>query len=103
MAYLRNAGDDAEEPRHGEHQFSPLVGVVQVERVSDSEVTVEADRGEDERRQVEAERAEEHEDATGDVAGVPRHRQMPADLERHHDERDEEVGDGEVHDEEVDA
>ena len=28
---------------------------------------------------------------------------MPANLQRHHDERDEEIGDGEVHNEEVDT
>ena len=71
--------------------------------MGDGEVAVEADGGEDEGRQVEAERTEEHKHATGDVPGVPRHRQMPADLERHHNERDEQVGDREVHDEEVDT
>ena len=40
LAYLRDAGDDAEEPRHSEHQFASLVGVVEVERVGDGEVPV---------------------------------------------------------------
>ena len=71
--------------------------------MSDREVAVETDGDEDERREVEAERAEEHAHATGDVASVPRHRHVPADLQRHHEERDDQVGDGEVHDEEVDA
>ena len=103
LSYLRNAGDHAEQPGDGQHQLAASVGVVQVDRVSDGEVTIQADGGEDERGQVEAERTEEHQDATRDVAGVPRHRHVPADLQRHHHESHQEIGYGQVHDEEVDA
>ena len=73
------------------------------ERSRDGEVPVQTDGDEDERRQIEAEGAEEHEDTTGGVARPPGNRHRPADLERHHDERHEEVGDGKVNEEEVDA
>lgn len=69
---------------------------------SNRKTPVETDGDEHERRQVEPEGPEEHEQTTGGVSRPPGHRHVPPDLQRHHDERDDQVGDGQVHDELVD-
>ena len=86
-SYLWNTRDDTKEPSDGQHQFASSVGIVEVDGMCDGEVAIKADGGENEGRQIEAECAEEHEHATRDIANVPRHCHVPADLQRHHDER----------------
>jgi len=71
--------------------------------VNDSEVAVDADDDQHQRRQVEAERPPEHEEPTRRVTGRPQHGRVPRHLDGYHDEGDNEVGDSEVHYVQVDA
>lgn len=69
----------------------------------DGEVAVQRDGDEDARAEVEAKGAEEHHQTTGSIPGQPDDRGMPGDLQGHHHERDQQVRDGQVHDEHVHA
>ena len=71
--------------------------------MDNGEVAVDADDNEQEGRQVEAEHPPEHEEATGEVSGRPPHGGMPRHLDGDHDERDDQVSDGQVHHVEVDT
>ena len=52
-----------------------------------SHAPVDGDAHDDVAGEEEAEDAEEGADAAEEVSAVPRHRRVPADLERHHEER----------------
>ena len=73
------------------------------ERVHDGGVAVEADHDQDERRRVHIERLDEHDDLAAGVSRQPLHRVEPHDVGRDVHERDQEIGDGEVHDQDIDA
>ena len=102
MPHLRDAHDGADDPRHPHHLLAASLGITEAHRVDDGEVAVNTDDNDHQRRQIEAERLPEHEEATGEVSGRPQHGGMPRHLDGDRDERYDQVGDGQVHDVEVD-
>lgn len=66
-------------------------------------VTVERNADEHVGRQVEAEGAQEQEEFAERFAGHPLGGEAPSDLQRHHDEGDDQVRGGQVRDHERDA
>ena len=102
-SYLWNTGNNAEEPGEGEHDPASLVRVFEAHGMNDGEVAIQADGDQDEGRQVKSERPTKHEQSAADVAGQPRHGDVPRRLQGQHDEGHDKVSHGQVHDEEVHA
>ena len=71
--------------------------------MDDGDVAIQRDGHQEEGGQVEAEGPEEHADPAGDVPGIPGHGGVPDGLQRHEDEGHDQVCDGQVHNEDVDA
>ena len=100
---LRDAGDAADDPRRPQCHPPTSLGVAATQWVDDSEVSVNADDYQHQRRQIETERAPEHKETTRHVTRHPHDCRMPRDLDWDHDERDDQVGDSQVHHVEVDT
>ena len=100
---LWDAGDTTDDPRRPQRHPTTSLGVAATQRVHDGVVSVDTDDDQHQRRQIEPERSPEHEEPARHVARHPHDCRMPRHLDGDHDERHDEVGDGEVHHVEVDA
>lgn len=71
--------------------------------MNDGGITIDANDDQDKRRRVHRERLHEHDEFAHGIPRQPGHRTEPHHIGRDVDEGDEEIGDGEVENEEVDA
>lgn len=103
VPYLRDGEHEAHDPRHGQHDFIPLSGLINSQRVENGRLSIQAYHHGDEGTGVHGLQLEKHQHSAGKVPSDPLHGDVPHGVHRHHDEGDQQVGECQVDDQHPDV
>lgn len=102
-SYLGEREDDARGPRHRQHDFAFPFGLADPQRVQNGWLSVQTNDHSYKGARVHGHQLHEHQQPAGEVPRLPLHCDVPRRVHGHHDESDQQVRHGQVHDQDPDV